>query len=126
MPVLIQTFQLSFHPSKVTCLLSGSTDGLVNIYDTSTADEDDSLIQVFNHGSSIHHAGFLTDADVYALSHDEQLSFYSLASPGEEEPRSDEPDAIVYGDVRPRLCCEYMVDVLIMDGQAIFAAGTHR
>ncbi|KAI4104899.1 MAG: hypothetical protein L6R37_003023 [Teloschistes peruensis] len=75
--------ELAFHPSQPSCLLSGSTDGLVNLYDTTITDEDDALIQVFNHGSSIAHADFLSDHEVFALSHDEIFSIYDLKdSPG--------------------------------------------
>ncbi|KAL8636658.1 MAG: hypothetical protein Q9228_005971, partial [Teloschistes exilis] len=75
--------ELAFHPSQTSCLLSGSTDGLINLYDTTITDEDDALIQVFNHGSSIAHADFLSDHEVFALSHDEIFSIYDLKdSPG--------------------------------------------
>ncbi|MCJ1391859.1 hypothetical protein MMC18_004726 [Xylographa bjoerkii] len=117
--------ELSYHPSRASILLSGSTDGLVNIYDTTIADEDDSLIEVLNHESSIHHAGFLTDKDVYALSHDEQLSIYCLSLPGAGESSNVEPDPIVFGDMRPRLSCEYIVDVVASSGDAMIAAGSH-
>ncbi|MCJ1281063.1 hypothetical protein MMC26_000381 [Xylographa opegraphella] len=117
--------KLCYHPSRASSLLSGSTDGLVNLYDTTIADEDDSLIEVFNHEASIHHAGFLTDADIYALSHDEQLSIYRLTTPDEEEASNDEPYPIVYGDMRPRLSCEYIVNIATDAGTAIIAAGSH-
>ncbi|MCJ1292519.1 hypothetical protein MMC34_004070 [Xylographa carneopallida] len=100
------------------------TDGLVNVYDTTITDEDDSLIEVFNHEASIHHAGFLTDTDIYALSHDEQLSIYHLSSPDEETPLNNEPYPIVFGDMRPRLSCEYIVDIPTSVGSAVVAAGS--
>ncbi|MCJ1380626.1 hypothetical protein MMC17_003734 [Xylographa soralifera] len=117
--------ELCYHPSRVSSLLSGSTDGLVNIYDTTITDEDDSLIEVFNHEASIHHAGFLTDTDVYALSHDEQLSIYRLTPPDEGKSFNDEPCPIVFGDMRPRLSCEYIVDIATSSGSAVIAAGSY-
>lgn len=41
---------LQYHPSKDHLLLSGGDDGLVSIFDTSIQDENDSLIQAFDHG----------------------------------------------------------------------------
>ncbi|MCJ1418563.1 hypothetical protein MMC32_004911 [Xylographa parallela] len=117
--------ELCYHPSKASSLLSGSTDGLVNIYNTTIADEDDSLIEVFNHEASIHHAGFLTDTDIYALSHDEQLSIYRMTAPDEGESSDDEPYPVVFGDMRPRLSCEYIVDIAPNSGSAVIAAGSH-
>ena len=56
---MLTTAKLRFHPGSDNFLLSGSTDGLVNILDTRIADEDEVVIQAVNHGS-IHHAGFLS------------------------------------------------------------------
>lgn len=104
-------------------LLSGSIDGLVNLYDTTIADEDDALYQVMNHGASISHAGFLSETEVFALSHDETLSIYHLTGP---EDTSPETPPTVFGDVRPQLECEYVVDLLPTSGQVVLGAGTHR
>ncbi|KAL8824491.1 MAG: hypothetical protein Q9191_005025 [Dirinaria sp. TL-2023a] len=46
-------------------------DGLLNVFDISIKDEDDALVQILNHGSSIHHAGLLSDTELCAVSHDE-------------------------------------------------------
>ena len=115
---------MKFHPSRTELLLSGSTDGLVHVYDTNIAEEDDALIQVMNHGSSIHHAGFLSDTDIFALSHDETLSVYQLANPDEEV---EEPLPRVFGDLRERLGCEYVVQVLgSASSGVVVATGSHR
>ena len=105
---------MRFHPTHPTYLLSGSTDGLVNIYDTTISDEDDAVHQTINHESSIHHAGFMAPnlRDVYGLSHDETFSVYSLTDPEKEENNEEEPAPIVFGDVRSGLECEYVIDVL--------------
>ena len=99
--------------------MSGSIDGLVNIYDTTIQDEDDALLQVLNHGS-IHHAGFLSDTLVYALSHDEVFSIYH----GSDSSKTIEP--VTFGDLRTKADCEYVVDILHSEAGAIVAAGTHR
>ncbi|KAL8691908.1 MAG: hypothetical protein Q9218_002954 [Villophora microphyllina] len=100
---------LSFHPSQPSCLLSGSTDGLVNLYDTSIGDEDDALVQVFNHGSSIAHAGFLSDHETFALSHDEIFSIYDFKNSSHDE---DGDMTQHFGDLRPQLQCDYVVDLV--------------
>jgi WD repeat-containing protein 89 len=42
---------LQHHPSNNHLLLSGGDDGLVSIFDTSIQDENDSLVQAFDHGA---------------------------------------------------------------------------
>ncbi|KAL8848941.1 MAG: hypothetical protein Q9221_006035 [Calogaya cf. arnoldii] len=113
---------LSFHPSHPSTLLSGSTDGLVNIYNTTVTDEDDALTQVFNHGSSIAHTGFVSDHEVFALSHDEVFSIYDTTGPDDAE---DVP-ACAMGDLRPHLQCDYVVD-LVSSGSTgpVLGAGSH-
>ena len=129
--------EVRFHPTQPTRrLLSGSTDGLVNIYDTAISDEDDALLQVENHGSSINRAGFLSDSAFFALSHDESFSVYPLNDDEEEKEEregaaTDEPSSpppTIFGDLRPALDCEYIVDVIPSAGgiEAIIAAGSHR
>ncbi|KAL8722688.1 MAG: hypothetical protein Q9225_000855 [Loekoesia sp. 1 TL-2023] len=114
---------LSFHPSNPSVLLSGSTDGLVNLYDTSISDEDDALIQVFNHGSSIAHADFLSNHEVSALSHDEILSIYDTGELHQDEaPQSVQ----AFGDLRPQLECEYIVDLVSSEASGpVLGAGSH-
>lgn len=122
--LLTRCSKLALHPSKSWLLLSGSTDGLVNIYNTSISDEEDALYQVFNHGSSVQSAGFLNDSDVFVASHDEKFSIYQMTEPEENE----ENDATVtFGDVRPLLDCEYVISAMVRaDGEAVVAVGNHR
>ena len=98
---------------------------MINIFDLSATDEDDALHQVINHGSSVHHAGFITDTAIFGLSHDETLSMYQLANPSEDV---EEPSPVVFGDIRPKLGCEYVISVLQRDatsGVGVIAAGNH-
>ena len=78
----------------------------MSIFDTNIEDEDESLLQVINHGP-IHKADFLANEVVYALSHDEQFSIHSIASDVENSPPPQ-----IFGDVRPLLHCNYVIDVL--------------
>jgi len=115
---------LQRHPSHPSLLLSSSTDGLINIFDTSQAEEEDALYQVINHRSAIAHAGFMyPSTNIYALGTDETVSFYALQSQEEEE---EEPSPKVWGDVREGLGCEYLVDMHWVGGRPYLAAGKHR
>jgi hypothetical protein len=117
--------QLQFHPSRPEVLLSGSTDGLVNIYNTTIVDEEEALHQTINHGSSIHHANFLTDVDIFALSHDEKFSMYKLVTNPEES--IEEPLPVHYGDLREKLSGEYVVNVVRRPlASAVLGIGNHR
>lgn len=111
--------QLQYHPVRNNILLSGSTDGLVNIYDTTITDEDDALVQVINHGS-VHHAGFLGERTIYALSHDEDFSVHPATDPDEQ---AEEPKPIQFGDLRQPLNCEYIAQLCTGSQSAYIAAG---
>lgn len=115
------TKQLQFHPTRNNILLSGSTDGLVNIYDTTITDEDDALVQVINHGS-VHHAGFLNDRAIFALSHDEVFSIHPATDPDDEQ--SQDPNPVQFGDLRQPLDCEYIAQLCLgAQGLPHIAAG---
>ena len=53
----------------------------------------------------MHHAGFITLNEIYALSHDEMFAIYPLNSPGDVI----EAEPLLFGDVRPILGCDYVV-----------------
>ncbi|GKT91682.1 WD repeat-containing protein [Colletotrichum tofieldiae] len=112
--------ELRFHPSEPHILLSGSTDGLVNIYDTRISDEDEVVIQTLNQGS-VHHASFLGNTEVYVLTHDEKLAVYSVA-----EDHGSGAALVDFGDARESLGCQYIANVTTkIDGSgAIVGAGS--
>ncbi|OTB05697.1 hypothetical protein M426DRAFT_319686 [Hypoxylon sp. CI-4A] len=114
--------ELNFHPSNPNILLSGSTDGLVNICDTRITDEDEVVIQTFNHDASIHHAGFLNDTEVFALSHDEKLALYDMAENHENGAATTD-----FGDMRTTLNCQYIANVPAKanGAGAVIGAGAH-
>lgn len=110
--------QLQYHPTRSNILLSGSTDGLANIYDTTVSDEDEALVQVINHGS-IHHAGFLSERAIFTLSHDEMFSVHPATEP---DDAAQEPEPVQFGDLRDPLGCEYVAQ-LCLGAQPYIAAG---
>lgn len=93
------------------------------MYDTRIADEDEVVVQTFNHNASIHRAAFLGDAEVLALSHDERFALYDLA---EEALNGDA--AADFGDLREVLGCQYVADVTPKaDGSgAVIGAGSQE
>ena len=97
----------------------------MNIYDTTVSEEEDALHQTINHGHSIHHANFLNDTDIFALSHDEQFSMYELVTDIGEG--IEEPPPVNFGDVRELLGGEYAANVVRrFDGSAVLGIGSHR
>jgi WD40 repeat protein len=102
--------QLQWHPTQRNLLLSGSTDGLVSVFDAEVAEEEDALMQVLNPRSAVHCAGFLADDQVYALSTDEQFWVYGLEKTGTAEEEA--LPVKEFGDVRSELGCMYVVDVV--------------
>ncbi|KAF7197623.1 putative WD repeat-containing protein [Pseudocercospora fuligena] len=114
--------QLQFHPVQPQILLSGSTDGLVSIFDVNHADEEDALQQVLNPRSAVHCAGFLAQDQAYVVSTDEQYSIHTLAKTAAED--EEVPPPITLGDVREKLDCMYVIDVLVQpDGPPVMAYG---
>lgn len=102
--------ELGFLPTNgknVGIIFSGSTDGLINIYNSSESDEDEAVLQVINHKSAVHHAGLVGD-DIYALGTDETLSFYRQQI---SEVELEVPQPVHLGDVRERLDCNYVIGV---------------
>ncbi|KZZ90167.1 WD40/YVTN repeat-like-containing domain protein [Moelleriella libera RCEF 2490] len=125
--------ELQFHPGNAAVLLSGSTDGLVNVYDTRIADEEEVTVQTFNHGASIHRAAFLDGASVAVLSHDEQFAVYDVTEGGDGQQQQQQQEGEAkegqhFGDLRGRLGCQYVANVLPKtDGSgAILGAGAHE
>lgn len=100
---------VKFHPNDRNALLSGSTDGLVNIYNTSISDEDDAVYQTINHGASIHSTGFISEKRIFALSHMETFSINEVAHPDESV---EEPKPLDFGDIRVPWDCEYVIDII--------------
>ena len=114
--------------------VSGGMDGLVNVFDLLTGkgaaggeDDERALWQVVNVGASVHRAGFLNAGGgcgsaagkgewVFGVTTDESLvlrSFNHTPGGGEEgEEDAEGESAGDVGDVRGRLDCEYVVDVL--------------
>lgn len=107
--------ETKFHPTLNNLLLSGSTDGLVNIYNLDIVEEDDALFQCINY-NSVHSAGFLTPNRIYILSHMETFGVFDLSTQQEFNPEDGETKGKInndkdHGDIRSKWDCEYVVDL---------------
>lgn len=108
--------ETKFHPTRKNVLLSGATDGYVNIYDLSIVNEDDAQLQCINF-ASVHSAGFTSENRVYILSHMETFAIFDLSTEKDLDPDSNISENIVkkgdieYGDIREKWDCEYVVDL---------------
>jgi hypothetical protein len=87
-------------------------------------EEEDALHQTLNHGSSIHKAGFLSDLDIFALSHDEKFAIYPMIT--NTEASVEEPSSTQFGDLRERLGCEYVANVFARPSGGVIGIGNHR
>ncbi|ODV96621.1 hypothetical protein PACTADRAFT_48450 [Pachysolen tannophilus NRRL Y-2460] len=101
--------EIKFHQTNKDLLLSGSTDGYVNIYDMKIADEEDALHQVINF-ASIHSANFISKNRIATLSHMETFAIHGLNEDESEELTQPLPSKD-FGDVRELWNCEYVVDI---------------
>lgn len=110
---------LSWHPSN-DFLLSGGGDGIINLFDTAVVDEEDAVLQVFNHGSSLHIAQFVGKNEIIALSHMETASLYSLSYNHEDVSRDEVKE---YGDVRSTLAMDYAIS-FVSSPQPILFTGS--
>ena len=106
-------------------LLSGGDDGLVSVFDTSVQEDNDSLLRAFNHGP-IHKAGFMSDVSdspIYALSSDQKFSIHPADNLEFTDSEVNQP--VIFGDLRPKLQCDYVIDVLRGTEQPYVVTGSH-
>ncbi|KAG8449357.1 hypothetical protein GDO86_016126 [Hymenochirus boettgeri] len=80
--------QVRFHPKNPSIVASGSTDGLVNVFDISKDNEDDALNATCNSDSSVSYVGWAGQNydQVFCLTHDEGFCWWDLAQMDSEEP----------------------------------------
>lgn len=110
---------LQFHPTQKNLLASGSTDGVVNLFDLKISNEDDAVVEAFNHQASIHRTGFFINESItslqisektpnlgklFALSHMETLTVYPLFDEDNKEKLEE------FGDLRETWKCQYVCD----------------
>ncbi|XP_023126405.1 WD repeat-containing protein 89 [Amphiprion ocellaris] len=82
--------QVRFHPQDKDRLASGSTDGLVNVFDLSRGAEDEALLATLNSDSSAGAVCWCGPASsrLLCLSHDEGLHLWDLSRLDSDQPLS--------------------------------------
>ncbi|KAF1645917.1 WD repeat-containing protein 89, partial [Eudyptes chrysocome] len=80
--------KICFHPIEPNLVVSGSTDGLVNVFDINRDNEDDALIATCNSDSSVSFIGWSGKdyKQVYCMTHDEGFCWWDIAQLDTEEP----------------------------------------
>ncbi|XP_023559566.1 WD repeat-containing protein 89 isoform X2 [Octodon degus] len=80
--------QVCFHPRNPNMLVTGSTDGLVNVFDISADDEEHSLVTTCNSTSSVSCIGWFGREykQIYCMTHDEGFCWWDLNHLDTEEP----------------------------------------
>ncbi|NXR77897.1 WDR89 protein, partial [Pycnonotus jocosus] len=80
--------EICFHPIEPNLVVSGSTDGLVNVFDINKDNEDDALIATCNSDSSVSSLGWAGEdyKQVYCTTHDEGFCWWDMAQLDTEEP----------------------------------------
>lgn len=99
-------------------LLTTSTDGLINLINTSQPDEDDAVLAVLNNRSAVQHfkaftasnstassQSLLDSGHVVAISQDEKLSVHAIKE-GDVDAETSDPRTF---DLREVLGCDYVV-----------------
>lgn len=115
---------LEFHPSMPQYLMSGSTDGYVNIYDLTQDDEDEALHQVINF-ASVHSCQFTQERRIAVLTHMETLGYFELNDQDYENAQEPQPSLI--GDVRAVWPdCEYVIKLGPEKGFVAYGANSQR
>ncbi|XP_063993484.1 WD repeat-containing protein 89 isoform X2 [Diachasmimorpha longicaudata] len=67
---------LAFHSSKIDVLASGSTDGLINVFDLSQSSEDSALNYSLNTESSVDRIGWLENDHLWCTTHTHCLQLW--------------------------------------------------
>ncbi|CAI9623343.1 unnamed protein product [Staurois parvus] len=80
--------QVRFHPTNPGLMATGSTDGLVNVFDIAEDNEDDALRSTCNSDSSVSGLGWAGKDynQIYCLTHDEGFCWWDLAQVDTDEP----------------------------------------
>lgn len=96
--------KICFHPIEPNLVVSGSTDGLVNVFDINKDNEDDALISTCNSDSSVSSLGWSGEGykQVYCMTHDEGFCWWDMAQLDTEEPIT----LLHVLDVRDSVCTE--------------------
>lgn len=115
--------QVCFHPNNVDSLATGSTDGLVCVFDIAQPTEDDALQLTLNSESSVARIGWCGEEqrNLFCLTHIDTLCVWDTQNDGE--------DIKILNDLKETLkgsdAVEYLVDCFDANNSLFVATGTH-
>lgn len=78
------TFQVVFHSINRNMMMSGSTDGLINVFDISQSTEDDSLLYTYNTMNSVQKLNWINEKKhaetISCITHTNDLQIWDMNS----------------------------------------------
>ncbi|XP_033626104.1 WD repeat-containing protein 89-like isoform X1 [Asterias rubens] len=106
-PYVIQ--QVKFHPTKPASLATGSTDGLVCVFDISQSSEEDALVTTLNSESSVSRIGWCGSNSeyLYCLTHTETILIWDAVESSVLTRFDDVREKLAEGD---QCKVDYLVD----------------
>jgi len=106
--------QVAFQPGLDHHLASGSTDGLVCVFDLRAASEDDAIFATFNTESSVSRLGWFGDSNIYVTTHLESVHAWEVMESDillASKPLADASvNATGRGSFSPLLKYDYVTD----------------
>ncbi|XP_041984576.1 WD repeat-containing protein 89 [Aricia agestis] len=116
--------QVKFHKNKQETLISGSSDGLINIYNIMEPNEDDALIYSMNCEVAVERLTWLDDSTVSCVTQSSDLQLWNMETG--DMIRSYTRDKIGRSIKRSRVDDCYVVDAFRdADGQSCALAGSY-
>ncbi|KAL4234987.1 WD repeat-containing protein 89 [Mactra antiquata] len=116
--------QVKFHPTQADKLISGSTDGLVCLYDISETCEDDALSYTFNSCSTVASIGWCGDRtdQVYCTTHIDTLHVWDTIEGDDLYENTDLKEIL-----KDKNSIDYIVDLIVGEGDKyLVLAGKHN
>lgn len=113
--------QVCFHPTEPDTLSTGSTDGLVCVFDIGQPTEDDAIVLTLNSESSVDKIGWHNN-NLYCVTHIDTFYLWDIKK---------EEDLLVLTDIKDsnylqgKDSIEYLIDGLVVNDKLHLVAGTH-
>ncbi|XP_033754861.1 WD repeat-containing protein 89-like [Pecten maximus] len=115
--------QVCFHPDDPDRVATGSTDGLVCVFDLGENTEDDALKLTLNSESSVAKIGWCGERrkDLYCLTHIDTMNVWDTQNDGEDIMELKDLKETLQGDDS----IDYLVDCFDVNNRLFLTTGTH-
>lgn len=116
--------QVKFHSSKQNWIISGSIDGLINLFDITKSCEDDALITTLNSECSIFKLTWLSESNKLAcITNNQDLQIWDVddSSPCQIFTKTE---LINFND-KESTSVDYLVDFMKLDSRVLFMCGNY-